>query len=96
MLGIKLNQSSLIKDPIAKSIIDARAGRDDGYGALYALLAASISRLQIHKMIPTTGSNKPPSWDPTLMNLYHYESKIQDYIELCSASGVHLYIHSVP
>jgi hypothetical protein len=82
MLGIKLNQSSLVKDPVAKSIINARAGRDDGYGALYALLAASIPRLQIHKMIPTTGSNKPPTWDPTLMNLYHYESKIHDYINL--------------
>jgi hypothetical protein len=73
MLGIKLNQSSLVKDTVAKSIINARAGRNDGYGALYALLAASIPRLQIHKMIPTTGSNKPPTWDPTLMNLYHYE-----------------------
>ena len=83
MLSIKLNQSSLIKDPVAKSIINARAGRDDGYGALYALLAASIPipRLQIHKIIPTTGSNKPPSWDSTLMNVYHYESKIHDYIE---------------
>jgi hypothetical protein len=82
MLGIKLNQSSLVKDPVAKSIINARAGRDDGYGALYALLAASIPRLQVHKMIPTIGSNKPPMWDPSLMNLYHYESKIHDYINL--------------
>jgi hypothetical protein len=81
MLSIKLNQSSLIKDPIAKSIINARAGRDDGYGALYALLAASIPRLQVHKIVPSTGSNKPPIWDPTLMNVYHYESKIHDYIE---------------
>jgi hypothetical protein len=81
MLSIKLNQSSLIKDPIAKSIINARAGRDDGYGALYALLAASIPRLQIHKIVPAAGSNKPPTWEPTVVNLYHYESKILDYIE---------------
>jgi hypothetical protein len=69
MLSIKLNQSSLIKDPIAKSIINARAGRDDGYGALYALLAASIPRLQIHKIVPASGSNKPPTWEPTVVNL---------------------------
>jgi hypothetical protein len=81
MISIKLNQSNLIKDPIAKSIKNTRAGRDDGYGALYALLAASIPRLQVNKMIPTTGTNKPPTWDPTLMNVYHYESKIQDYLE---------------
>jgi hypothetical protein len=87
MISIKLNQSNLIKDPIAKSIKNARAGRNDGYGALYALLAASIPRLQVNKMIPTTGSNKPPVWDPTLMNLYHYESKIQDYIKYQATKG---------
>jgi hypothetical protein len=42
VISLKLNQLHLIKDPTAKSIKNARVGRDDGYGALYALLAATI------------------------------------------------------
>jgi hypothetical protein len=57
MIRIKMNQSNLIKDPIAKSIKNAQGGCDDGYGALYALLAASIPCLQVNRMIPTTSTN---------------------------------------
>jgi hypothetical protein len=73
IISLKLNQLYLIKDPTAKSIKNARVGRDDGYGALYALLAATIPRLQVNKIAPKTGSNKPPEWDPSTMNLYNYE-----------------------
>jgi hypothetical protein len=81
IISLKLNQQYLIKDPTAKSIKNARVGRDDGYGALYALLSATIPRLQVNKIAPKNGSNKPPEWDPSTMNIYHYESKVQDYIE---------------
>jgi hypothetical protein len=87
IIALKLNQLHLIKDPRAKSIKNARVGRDDGYGALYALLAATIPRLQVNKIAPKTGSNKPPEWDPSTMNLYHYESKIQDYVEYQANKG---------
>jgi hypothetical protein len=87
IISLKLNQLHLIKDPTAKSIKNARVGRDDGYGALYALLAATIPRLQVNKIAPKTGSNKPPEWDPSTMNLYHYESKIQDYVEFQANKG---------
>ena len=87
IISLKLNQLHLIKDPTAKSIKNARVGRDDGYGALYALLAATIPRLQVNKIAPRTGSNKPPEWNPSFMNLYHYESKIQDYVEFQATKG---------
>jgi hypothetical protein len=89
IISLKLNQIHLIKDPTAKSIKNARVGRDDGYGALYALLAATIPRLQVNKIAPKTGSNKPPEWDPSTMNLYHYESKIQDYAEFQATKRRH-------
>jgi hypothetical protein len=60
IISLKLNQLHVIKDPTAKSIKNARVGRDDGYGALYTLLAATIPQLQVHKIAPNTGSNKPP------------------------------------
>jgi hypothetical protein len=87
IISLKLNQIHLIKDPTAKSIKNAQVGRDDGYGALYALLAATIPRLQVNKIAPKTGSNKPPEWDPSTMNVYHYESKIQDYVEYQANKG---------
>jgi hypothetical protein len=87
IISLKLNQLHLIKDPTAKSIKNARVGRDDGYGALYALLAATIPRLQVNQIAPKTGSNKPPEWDPSTMNLYHFESKIQDYVEFQANKG---------
>jgi hypothetical protein len=89
IIGLKLNQPHLIKDSTAKSIKNARVGRDDGYGALYALLAATTPRLQVNKIAPQTGSNKPPGWDPVTLNLYGYESKIQDYVEYQATKGRH-------
>jgi hypothetical protein len=40
-----------------------------------------IPRLQVNKIAPKNGSNKPLEWDPSMMNLYNYESKIQDFVE---------------
>jgi hypothetical protein len=87
IIALKLNQLHLIKDPTAKSIKNACVGQDDGYGALYALLAATIPCLQVNQIAPKTGSNIPPEWDPSTMNLYHYESKIQDYVEFQANKG---------
>jgi hypothetical protein len=73
IISLKLNQLYLIKDPTAKSIKNTQVGHNYGYGALYALLAATIPRLEVNKIAPKTGSNKPPEWDPLTMNLYNYE-----------------------